>query len=837
MEVLRNECLKNDINLDQCVKKFSNNYLELFTSWGNDLTNFNHQKLAGMGLAILLQERAAKTNIEYVKIFDSFLSKRFKTFLLSDLGQHCWSYLVPERDYQYDYGKFLVLTKTYLIKISFDSPPMETPQQMFLRTAIDLWLVDEKNYTNLTIISENLSRIKSTYDCLSTHKIMHATPTLSNSGKTKNNKISCFLSTVSDSTESIIEDGIRTPAEISRAGAASGLRLVLRHSAIRGVENSAGTAPVVGIIEKVISYFDQLGQRKGACTVYLDAFHIDFIEFIDLLNTHGSVEKQIRNLTVGVLIPDLFMKRYKENKSWTMFCPNKVGNLFDLTGKEFEERYEYYEKLAIEREQEYQAFLKEPIDQTNPEYWKRKAYIENRLIVHKTSHPNDILQLIAERQLTAGEPFIIWRDPLHRKSNQQHLGTITHTNLCVEICLYTGPDEDGDNTIPSCNLGSLVIASYVKSKYDGDFKKCFDFPTFVNCIQLLTYNLNQVIQTSHYPLSKYNRDGELIQSGKIEKTNKRFRPIGIGQIGIASALMKMGLSYESEEAKQFELIINSCIYFNSLYISNRLAKINKEMFDTAERSELIKGNFQFDLWRQEREKGFRNWNLEFDQPISPIYWGDEVNSWEKLRNDIQKSGVVNSEVTAIMPTATTSLITGYTESIEPMVSLYYIRNTISGRIPIYCKEFFDYIEEIGYKDKEKEIIDYLIENNGEIEGYFEGTSYEKEVNSIFKNKWEISQRTVMERSALRGRYISMTQSLNLSIAVPSIERMKKIIEYGYDIGLKTGNYYIRTRVKSDNINHRQKKPAARNDLTEKSVKTEPIPQIPQIFTNDCEACS
>jgi ribonucleoside-diphosphate reductase alpha chain len=439
------------------------------------------------------------------------------------------SAIIHSRDYHYDFFGFKTLERAYLLKL--DGGIAERPQHMLMRVSVG-------------IHKEDIASAIETYNLMSEKWFTHATPTLFNAGTPKPQMSSCFLLTMKDDSIAGIFDTLRQCAEISKSAGGIGLsihNIRANGSYIKGTNGTSnGIIPMLRVFNDTARYVDQGGgKRKGAFAVYLEPWHADVMDFLDLKKNHGKEEHRARDLFYALWIPDLFMKRVMEDGEWSLFCPNEAPGLSDTHSEEFEKLYTHYEQEGKAR---------------------------------KTVKAQKLWFAICESQIETGNPYILYKDAANRKSNQQNLGTIKSSNLCTEIMEYTAPDE-----VAVCNLASLALNKFVTKEGTYDFDKLYEV-TYV-----ATKNLNKIIDNNYYPVPE------------ARTSNMRHRPIGLGVQGLADAFMLLRLPFESEEARLLNKNIFETIYFAAATASKDLAKIDGP-YETYEGSPISQGKFQFDLW-------------------------------------------------------------------------------------------------------------------------------------------------------------------------------------------------------------------------------------------------
>lgn len=618
------------------------------------------------------------------------------------------STIIYDRDFSYDYFGYKTLERSYLMKI--DGKIVERPQHMLMRVAVG-------------IHGENMEKVVETYNLLSEKWFTHATPTLFNAGTPKPQLSSCFLLTMKDDSIDGIYDTLKQCAKISQS--AGGIGLSIHHvrakgSYIKGTGGvSNGIVPMLRNFDMTARYVDQGGgKRKGSFAIYMEPWHADIFDFLDLKKNHGKEEMRARDLFYALWISDLFMKRVENNEDWTLFCPNECPGLADVYGDEFEKLYEKYEREGKGR---------------------------------RTVKAQDLWFEVLESQIETGTPYMLYKDAANKKSNQKNLGTIKSSNLCTEIIEYTAPDE-----VAVCNLASIALPKYVNEetgKYD--FQKLYDV-TYV-----ATKNLNRVIDVNYYPVEE------------AKNSNMRHRPIGLGVQGLADAFIKMGMPFESQEARQLNKDIFETIYFAAMTASKDEAIVDGP-YETFKGSPVSKGIFQYDMWGVTPESGL--WD------------------WDSLKKEVKKHGVRNSLLVAPMPTASTSQILGNNECFEPYTSNIYTRRTLSGEFIVVNKHLMKDLIKLGIWNESMK--NKLIAAKGSVQNIPEIPQH---IKDLYKTVWEISQKAIIDMSADRGAYICQSQSLNIHIQDPNFGKMTSMHFYAWKKGLKTGMYYLRSRAAADAI--------------------------------------
>ena len=455
------------------------------------------------------------------------------------------STIIYDRDYAYDYFGYKTLEKSYLLKV--DGKIVERPQQMLMRVAIG-------------IHQDDVQAAVETYHLLSEKWFTHATPTLFNAGTPKPQMSSCFLLTMKEDSINGIYDTLKQCALISQSAGGIGLSIHnvrATGSYIKGTNGmSNGIVPMLRVFNDTARYVDQGGgKRKGSFAIYMEPWHADVFDFLDLRKNHGKEEQRARDLFYAMWIPDLFMKRVEANDTWSLFCPHECPGLADTHSAEFEKLYEQYE-------------------------------LEGR--ARKTIKAQDLWFAILESQIETGTPYMLYKDHANSKSNQKNLGTIKSSNLCTEIMEYTAPDE-----VAVCNLASIALPKFVEMKEDGYYR--FDHQKLYEITKVITRNLNKIIDLNYYPVPE------------AEKSNKRHRPIGIGIQGLADAFCMMRMPFDSDEARQLNKDIFETIYYGAMEASMELAKLHGP-YESWEGSPISQGIFQFDMWNVTPES--QNWNWD-----------------------------------------------------------------------------------------------------------------------------------------------------------------------------------------------------------------------------------
>ena len=740
-----------------------------------------------------------------------------------------------ERDFSYDYFGFKTLERAYLMRVN--NRVIERPQHMLMRVA-------------LGIHGEDFKDALSTYEYMSKHAFIHATPTLFNSGTPRPQLSSCFLlSMKGDSIDNIFAT-LKDCANISKWAGGIGLHIHnirSKGSHIRGTNGTSnGIVPMLRCFNETARYVDQGGgKRNGSFAIYLEPWHSDIEDFIELRKNHGDENMRARDLFLGLWIPDLFMERVKNNEKWTLVCPDKCPGLSDCYGSEFEKLYTKYESEGLG---------------------------------NKQINAQELWFKIISSQIETGTPYILYKDSCNSKSNQQNLGCIKSSNLCTEIIEYTNSNETAVCNLASINLTSMVkskgiqgdIEIYTKSdckycKYSkkylnnkninfreinldnkqerdlffsnlnkqenndscsedvintvpqifidgkriGGFNELYqynnsyiDYEELYNVTRIITKNLNKIIDRNFYPIPE------------TETSNKKHRPIGIGVQGLADVFCKLKIPFDSEKAREINDKIFETIYFASVTESMEISKKRvpkllryKELMSSCSKNnndedeEEIKNLIsQYKPIREELERdeylgSYSSFNgspasegiLQYD------LWGhtpSERYDWGSLKSEIKKYGLRNSLLIAPMPTASTSQILGNNECFEPFTSNIYLRRTLAGEFIKVNNYMLDDLISIGIWNSE--LKNKILINNGQINGISE---IPKVIQDTYKTAWEVSQKSIIDMAADRGKWICQSQSMNLFLEEPDFSKITSMHFYSWQKGLKTGMYYLRTQPK------------------------------------------
>tara|TARA_R100000306_G_scaffold12238_6_gene14600 strand:- start:25309 stop:27702 length:2394 start_codon:yes stop_codon:yes gene_type:complete len=616
--------------------------------------------------------------------------------VIMDNAEELDSTIIYNRDFGYDYFGFKTLERSYLLKLN--SQIVERPQHMLMRVSIGIHL-------------EDLASVKETYELMSKKFFTHATPTLFNSGTPKPQMSSCFLLTMQDDSIDGIYDTLKQTAKISQSAGGIGLSIHnvrATGSYIAGTNGTSnGIVPMLRVYNDTARYVDQGGgKRKGSFAIYVEPWHADIFDFLDLKKNHGKEEMRARDLFYAMWIPDLFMKRVQEDGEWTLMCPNECPGLFDCHGEEFEALYAKYEA-------------------------------ENK--GRKTIKARELWEKIMESQIETGTPYMLYKDAANRKSNQQNLGTIRSSNLCTEIMEYTSPDE-----VAVCNLASIALPMFVK-KGEFDHKELF------RVTKRVTKNLNRVIDRNYYPVKE------------AENSNFRHRPVGLGIQGLADAFIMLRMPFTSDEAKKLNQEIFETLYFAALTASMEEAKEDGP-YQSYKGSPISEGKFQHNLWgikdeelsgrwdwgklrKQIKKNGVRNSLLVAPMPTastSQILGNNEA--FEPYTSNIYTRRVLSGEFIVVNKHLLEDLVELGLWNDDVKEEIMRANGSIQGVdiIPQDLKELYKTVWELSMKD----IIDmsrhrgYFIDQSQSLNLFMENANYAK-LTSMHFYAWKNGLKTGM----------------------------------------------------------------------------------------------
>jgi len=745
-----------------------------------------------------------------------------------------------KRDYDFGYFGIKTLQKGYLNE-------GETPQYLFMRVA-------------LGIHGDDYPRVKETYDLMSKKYFTHATPTLFNSGTNNPQLSSCFLVAMKDDSIEGIYETLKECAHISKWSGGIGIHcsnIRANGTRIKGTNGVAdGIVPMLRVFNNTARYVNQGGgKRKGSFAIYLEPWHADIMEFLELRLNQGDEEMRCRDLFTAMWVPDLFMEKVEKDEDWHLMCPHECPGLPDVYGEEFNELYRMYVaqgryKRVVKARQVWDAMLKSQIETGTPymgykdsvnaksnqknigvikssnlcvapetkiltneghqvisdlvdqkvqvwngEEWSevtivktsdrsrlvRVSFTNNQVLECTDYHKFHTVDGIRDaKDLVKGDTLIDWKRPdtdsftgeyvrvVSIEDNgrtdatycfnepKRHMGIFNGViaGNCTEIMEVSGPDETA-----VCNLASICLPTFVReSEYgaaDGSSgtQKNFDFTNLHYVTEIVTRNLNRVIDKNFYPTEA------------ARKSNMRHRPIGIGVQGLADVFMMLGVPFDSPEARELNSQIFEVIYRAALTASANLAA-EEGPYETYEGSPASQGILQPDMW------------------------GLKLNTFDIVKQQIKRSGLRNSLLVAPMPTASTAQIMGNNEAFEPYTTNLYLRRTLAGEFVMVNKHLVKDLMAIGKwtPDIKTEIV--------RAGGSVQGLDIPEKLKAIYRTVWEIPQKSIIEMSADRGAFIDQSQSLNIFMENPTVAKLSSMHMYGFSRGLKTGMYYLRTRAKA-----------------------------------------
>lgn len=658
------------------------------------------------------------------------ISKKFYDYVISNYDELI-KMIIWDRDELIDYFGLKTLERSYLLKdpmclsnqnnstnLNNLNKFLERPQMMWLRVGIQIHGLWEGEQDNLS----RLKQIKSTYDLMSQLYFTHATPTLFNSGSKYPQLSSCYLLQCPDDLEQI-GDSFKSIMMISKWAGGIGVNLSDIRSNNSLIKSTGGRTngiiPLCKTLESLARYVNQSGKRLGSIACYLEVFHADIEDFIQLRKNTGDDNLRARDLFLGLWVPNAFMKAIENDSDWYLMNPSESTGLSEVWGQEFETLYTKY-------------------------------IVEGKYV--KKIKARELYKKITECQFETGMPYMMFKDTINARSNQQNLGTIKNSNLCCEITEYSSPDE-----IAVCNLASISLPKFVSMKENGT--KYFDFIKFGETIQQMVLNLNNIIDMNYYPVPQ------------TAKSNLSHRPIGIGVQGLADCYYLMGYSFDSFEATKLNKQIFECMYWHGLKMSNELAK-TRGKYSSFDGSPFSKGQLQFHLAGYTVEQ-IANKELGLD--------------WDGLITSIKEFGTCNSLITSPMPTASTAQILNNNESIEPYTSNIYVRKVLAGEYMIVNKHLVRDFKEYGLWNDE--IICELIYDNGSVQKL----DIPKELKDKYKTAFELKQSAIVKQAIDRGLFVDQSQSMNLFMEKPDHNKLASAHIYGWKNGLKTGSYYIRSQ--------------------------------------------
>jgi len=678
-----------------------------------------------------------------------------------------------DNDYNFDYFAWRSLQEMYLLKLP-SGKVVERPQHMYMRVAI--W------------VTKSFEQAVEYYKSLSSQLISPATPIMINAGTKVPQLASCVLHyNDADSRDGLLNT-MRDISTYSSDAAGIGLSMSNIRSKESRISSSGGFAggllKYLKIVNESLRFFNQQGRRPGSAAIYLEPWHKDIFDLLDIKKNTGAEELRARDLFTALWIPDNFMNAVKNNDDWYLFCPNDIKKagikaLQECYGEEYEENYNKAVELGLGKKVKAQ------------EVWTK----------------------VIESQIETGVPYLCSKDNANKKTNHQNIGVIKQSNLCNEIYQYT--DE---KTTAICTLSSMVLKNFV---IDGKF----DHQLLYEETRKVVRALNKVVDINNYSTEKGNKGG------------REQRAIAIGTQGLADVFYLMDYIFTSDEAKKLNKDIFETIYFAAITESCRLCKSEEyKPYDFFNGSPMSEGVFQFDMWGLKEDELSGRWN------------------WTSLKEEVKDYGVCNSLFTAQMPVASSAKITGSYEMTEPAHSAIFNRRVVGGEIMIVNKYLINDFERLGIwcEDLKNEII----LNEGSIQGinfnnYLdqEDRKYNSKVKRIehliqkYKTIWEISQKSLIEMAADRAPFIDQSQSMNIYMSNPTLSKINSSHFYGWEKGLKTLCYYVRTKAISTGAKHlavdisKVSKPNVTPEPPKVDYSHLNLPPKPENSQFDCFGCS
>ena len=665
----------------------------------------NYSRLAGRLLATVIDKEVRNQNIH------SFSQSVLVGHELGIIGDTTVEFVtanarklddtvVYDRDNLFEFFGLRTVYDRYLLRHPETRHVLETPQYFFLRVAC-----------GLSTCPDEAIRF---YELISSLQYLPSSPTLFNSGTTHSQMSSCYLL---DSPEDSLEGIYKRYTDIARLSKFAGgigvawHRIRAKGSLIKGTNGlSNGIVPWLKTLDSSVAAVNQGGRRKGAACIYLESWHADIEDFLDLRENTGDHQRRTHNLNLANWIPDLFMERVEKDWVWSLFDPKKVPHLTDLFSDEFQAAY-----VKAEEEGLYERQVP-----------ARELY-------------SRMMRSLAQ----TGNGWMTFKDASNTKCNQTgEPGRVVHlSNLCTEIIEVTDQDETAVCNLGSVNLGSLVV--------DG----AFDFERLGEVVRIAVPFLDRVIDINYYP------------TPEAEHSNSLWRPVGMGLMGLQDVFFKLGLPFDSPEARSLSARISEEIYFNALWASTELAELAGP-HDNYSITRVAQGDLQFDLWG-----------------IEPT----DVERWQGLRDRIAEHGLRNSLLIAIAPTATIASIVGCYECIEPQVSNIFKRETLSGEFLQINRYLVRELQGRGMWDEA--MANKIKSTEGSIQGI---DDIPEDIQAVYRTAWEVPMRSLIDMGAERGAFIDQSQSLNLFMESPTIGKLSSMYLHAWKSGLKT-TYYLRSR--------------------------------------------
>lgn len=695
--------------------------------------------------------------------------------------------IIHKNDYQYNYLAYETLSRSYLLKDPVTNKIIDRPQYMCMRVAIALFMDSEPD--------KALKSIQQAYTYMSELYYTHATPTLFNACSKLQQMVSCFLCGTADSIEEIMRN-ITNIALISKSAGGCAVHMHnIRccNQLIRSTNGkSSGLPRQLKIYNELVRTFNQGGKRLGACAIYVEPWHGDIFQILEMkLNINGEENSErTRDLFYALWIPDLFFKRVRENGKWSLFSENTAPGLSDLyDGMQickkcgfccnrnyvflhYKEKHEgrtindgLADELLFAKKRAEAADCKHEFE-TRAAFTELYERYEAEGRATRTVRARDILDALFKSLLETGTPYIGQKDHVNRKSNQSSIGTIKSSNLCMEIMEWSS-----EYSYATCTLASINLRRFIKDPAGETMADMYDFAKLHEITRFIVRSLDRVIETNVYPVQ------ECVNNAK------KFRPVGIGIQGLADVFCILNMPYLSDKAYQLDVAIMETIYHAAVTESVALAR-TYGAYSEFEYSPAAQGKLQFDLWLDDiKARQIDIWPEYSDKKT--LFSG--MYDWDSLKKEVMSDGMRNSLLVALMPTVSTSQIMGNNESFEAYHANIYTKSTLSGKNYVINDRMLRKLIELGiWSDKLK---DKVIINDGSVAAIDEIPA---EVREVYKTVWELPQRELMRRAAIRGAFVDQSQSLNCYLREPTQAKLRSLLLSGDHFGLKCILYYLRT---------------------------------------------
>jgi ribonucleoside-diphosphate reductase alpha chain len=777
--------------------------------YGASFASYSCHQLAGrLGYADLMNRISpvdSSSILLYVERVRGILRPEIIAYMLNN-ASHFQSY-VNEVDQRFgrsfDWLMLMSHETSYLLRDAFEGKVVETPALMHFRVIAELF------YPVGDDAPDELAEAILCYELATKPYFTFASPVFFNSGHKVPNLCSCFLMAAEDSLTGIM-GAMYKAALVSKATGGVGMNVSsLRHSRIGHNGMSRGIIPMLQVYDKLIRYVDQTGKRNGASTVFLQAHHIDLLPFLRATLKNADSDGRFDSLNTAVMFPDLFWERLRENGPWTLFCPAIFPGLNETFGTTYRELYLKYESM--------------PLTPRDEEFRIRTTALE-------------VANTLANSQIMSGMPYVLHKDSINYCSNQVNMSSpnplhhrvIQASNLCLEIMEQVDSEE-----VACCNLGQMSLKAFVIERRG---KQSFDFEKFGFAVRSMVRFLDRVIDRNKY----------VFQEAKT--SNLRHRPIGLGVSGYADMLDIMGIAYESDEASELNRKVFACMYYNAMVSSMELA-IKNGPYSTFRGSPLSEGKFSFDLWKV--RKAMLEPDVVEPEPVQPSEWGQQPlfieglsqilsPSWDSLRALVVQHGVRNSQMIAIMPSASTSRLMGNAENTEAHQANLYLRNfmrasaviinpqlfaELDGKLGVWSRDIAEFI--IAEAGSIARIGDFLVATADTDEEKARITELLPDIASVchrYKTMFELKQLQIVRQVADRHRYICQGVSFNVYLDKPSRTMLRNLHMATHRSGLKTGLYYLRETAPNEAPEY------ARTSLRVKMFLTGPV--MPPIASHE-----